>query len=190
MVHSSIVLILSSFLLASSGRADLNLSPVVAEFYGEGTKFYHLVFSDGSGAEITYQRPFGWDYSGSASKLTLYPRKKTQATGTITKVALRQPGMFDEESRKKLAEQTLSGVPSGSTNVTLVSQEMNPVKIGGKETFLVIASYIFFGERYERSMMFMNRGSEQIRFQLTSRTADFRDLQRVFLASHFTWYNL
>ena len=79
---------------------------------------------------------------------------------------------------------------SGSTNVTLVSQEMNPVKIGGKETFLVIVSYIFYGEQYERSMMFMNRGSEQIRFQLASRAADFKDLQRAFLASHFTWYNL
>ena len=84
--------------------------------------------------------------------------------------------------RKKLTEEALAGVPSGSTNVTLVSQEMNPVKIGGKETFLVIVSYVFYGEQYERSVMFMNRGSEQIRFQLASRAADFKDLQRAFLA--------
>ena len=55
--------------------------------------------------------------------------------------------MFDEESRRKLTEEALGGVPDGSTNVTLVSQEMNPVKIGGKETFLVIVSYIFYGEQ-------------------------------------------
>ena len=98
--------------------------------------------------------------------------------------------MFDEKSRKKLTEEALGGVPSGSTNVTLVSQEMNPVKIGGKETFLVIVSYVFYGEQYARSMMFLNRGSEQIRFQLASRAADFEDLQRAFLASHFSWNNL
>ena len=151
---------------------------------------HHLVFSDGSGEEITYQQPDGWQYSGDESKLTLYPQKKTQATGTITKVVLRQPAIFDEQSRKKLTEEALGGVPGGSTNITLVSQEMNPVKIGGKETFLVIVSYVFYGEQYARSMMFLNRGSEQIRFQLASRAADFEDLQRAFLASHFTWNNL
>ena len=124
------------------------------------------------------------------SKLTLFPQKKTQARGAITKVRLAKPGTFDEESRRKLIEETLGGVPDGSTIVTLVSQEMNPVKIGGKETFLVIASYTFYNEQYERSVMFMNRGSEQIRFQFASRAADFKDLQRAFLGSHFTWYNL
>jgi hypothetical protein len=81
-------------------------------------------------------------------------------------------------------------VPNGSTGVNMVSQEKNPVKIGGKETFLVIISYIFYGERYERSLMFMNRGAEQIRFQFVSRAVDFQDLQRAFLASQFTWQNL
>ena len=94
-----------------------------------------LSFQTGSGEEITYQQPDDWQYSGDPSKLTLYPQKTTQATGTITKVILRQPAIFDDQSRKKLTEEARSGVPGGSTNITLVSQEMNPVKIGGKETF-------------------------------------------------------
>ncbi len=190
MVSRSLALAFLGLILVVSARADLNLSPKLADFEGDGAKFHHLVFSDGSGEEITYQQPDGWQYSGDESKLTLYPQKKTQATGTITKVILRQPAIFDEQSRKKLTEEALGGVPGGSTNITLVSQEMNPVKIGGKETFLVIVSYIFYGEQYARSMMFLNRGSEQIRFQLASRAADFEDLQRAFLASHFTWSNL
>lgn len=190
MVARSLVLAFLDLILVVSARADLNLSPKLVGFDGDGVKFQHLVFSDGSDKEITYQQPDGWQYSGGESKLTLHPQGKTQATGTITKIVLGQPGMFDEENRKKLTEEALVGVPSGSTNVTLVSQEMNPVKIGGKETFLVIVSYVFYGEQYERSVMFMNRGSEQIRFQLASRAADFKDLQRAFLASQFTWYNL
>ena len=190
MVSRSLTLAFLGLILVVSVRADLNLSPKLVGFDGDGAKFHRLVFSDGSGKEITYQQPDGWQYSGDASKLTLYPQNKTQATGTITKVVLGQPGAFDEESRKRLTEETLLGVPGGSTNVTLVSQEMNPVKIGGKEAFLVIVSYTFYGEEYERSVMFMNRGSEQIHFQFASRAADFKDLQRAFLASHFTWYNL
>jgi len=168
----------------------LNLSPTLGDFSGDGVRHHHLVFADGSGGEITYQQPEGWQYFGEPGKLTLYPQEKSQATGTITKVIFRQPAIFDEQSRKKLTEEALSGLPGGSTNIALVSQEMNPVKIGGKETFLVIVSYVFYGEQYARSIMFLNRGSEQIRFQLTSRAADFNDLQRTFLASQFTWNNL
>ncbi len=64
------------------------------------------------------------------------------------------------------------------------------MKIGGKETFLVLVSYVSYGTQYERSMMFMNRGNEQIIFQFVSRASDFKDLQRAFLASQFTWQNL
>jgi hypothetical protein len=190
MVSRSLTHAFLGLILVVSARADLNLSPKLASFDADGATLHHLVFSDGNGKEITYQQPDGWQYSGDASKLTLFPQKKTQATGAITKVPLGKPGAFDEESRRKLTEETLGGVPDGSTNVTLVSQEMNPVKIGGKETFLVIVSYTFYGEQYERSVMFMNRGSEQIRFQLASRAADFKDLQRAFLGSQFTWSNL
>jgi hypothetical protein len=45
-------------------------------------------------------------------------------------------------------------------------------------------------ENYQRSMMFLNRGNEQVRFQFVSRAADFKDLQAAFQGSHFTWRNL
>ena len=189
MVTRSIVFALSLLLIASA-RCDLQFAPKESSYDLEGIQFHQLSFSDGSGKEITYQHPFGWNYSGSSAKLTLHPPNKGQAEGTITKVALPKPGVFDDESVKELVKQVLASVPNGSTDVNMVSQENNPVKIGGKETFLVIISYVFYGERYERSMMFMNRGAEQIRFQFVSRAVDFQDLQRAFLASQFTWQNL
>jgi hypothetical protein len=71
-----------------------------------------------------------------------------------------------------------------------VSQEKNPLLIGRKETFLVIVSYTLYGDNYQRSMMFLNRGNEQVRFQFVSRAVDFKDLQAAFQGSHFTWRNL
>jgi hypothetical protein len=189
MVTRSIVFVLSLLLLGSA-RADVQFAPKESSYDVEGIRFQQLAFSDGSGKEITYQQPTGWNYSGSSAKLTLHPPNKGQAEGTITKVALPKPGPFDDESLKELVKQALASVPNDSTDVNIVSQEKNPVKIGGKETFLVIVAYIFYGERYERSMMFMNRGAEQIRFQFVSRAVDFQDLQRAFLASQFSWQNL
>jgi hypothetical protein len=103
---------------------------------------------------------------------------------------LSEPGKLDDESLKKLVAETVALVPKGSTNVTVVSQDKNPVRINGKETFLVVLSYNFYGESFGRSVLFLNRGKEQIRFQLTCRQPDFNELHRAFLASQFSWQNL
>ena len=62
--------------------------------------------------------------------------------------------------------------------------------IQGKETFLVTISYAYYGQKYRRSILFLNRGNEQIRSQLTCREADFDGLQAAFFHSQFTWQNL
>ena len=190
MVTRSLIIAVFSVLLALSARADMQFIAKESEYTLEGIKLKQLAFSDGSGIEITYQQPPGWSYSGNAAKLTLHPANAAQAEGTITKVTLLQPGLFDKVTTKQLTEEALASVPKGSTNVTLVSQEKNPVLIGKKETFLVIISYSFYGENYERSMMFLNRGKEQLRFEFVSRAPDFRELQRAFLGSQFSWQNL
>jgi len=186
----SLILSIVCLLGAIAARADLQLTPKVSEYELDGVKFEQLAFSDGSGNEITYQQPEGWNYSGNATQLTLHPPKTAQAEATITKVTLPQPGNFDEEMKLKLIQEAMASVPSGSTNVTLVSQEKNPLLIGRKETLLVTISYTFYGENFKRSMMFLNRNHEQVRFQFVSRAADFKDLQKAFLASQFTWHNL
>jgi hypothetical protein len=55
---------------------------------------------------------------------------------------------------------------------------------------LVTLSYTFYGQKYGRSILFLNRGNEQIRFQLTCPDRDFQELHRAFLASQYTWQNL
>ena len=183
-------LLLLGALFAASARADLQLSPRTFESWVDGAKINLVVFSDGSGKDVTYGPPTGWEYSGSSARFTLRPPNKGQAEGTIVRVSLDRPAVFDEQTMKKLAAEVLACVPRGSTNVTLVSQEKNPLLIERKETFLVIVSYTFYGENYERSMMFLNRGNEQVRFQFVSRAADFKALQAAFQRSHFTWRNL
>ena len=185
----SLTLVLSGAFFIASAHAELQLSPKVSEYELDGVKLKQLAFSD-DGKTVTYQSPRGWDCSGSATQLTLRPPNKAQAEATITRVPLSQPGSFDDESLKKLVSEAAARVPKGSENISVVSQEKNPLMIQGKETFLLTFSYTFYGQKYARSILFLNRGNEQIRSQLTCREADFKELQRAFLASQYTWQNL
>jgi hypothetical protein len=185
----SLTLILCGAFFAGTASADLLLMPRVAEYKGDGATFKHLEFSDG-GKTVTYRSPRGWEFSGNSTQLTLRPPNKGQAEATITRVPLSQPGNFDEESLKKLVSDSVALVPAGSENISVVSQEKNRVMIEQKETFLITLSYTFYGQKYGRSILFLNRGNEQIRSQLTCREEDFAELHRAFLRSQSTWQNL
>ena len=64
MVARTLTLTLLGLILALPAQADLSLVPKSAEFEGEGMTFQHLVFSDGTGKEISYRQPQDWKYSG------------------------------------------------------------------------------------------------------------------------------
>jgi hypothetical protein len=188
MVRSLALALIGAFLIASA-RGELSLAPRVLEHEKEGGKYKELAFSDG-GKTVTYQAPHGWDYSGSATQLTLRPPNKAQVEATITRVLLPQPSSFDDESLKKLVSDAVASVPNGSESITVVSQEKNPLMIDSKETFLITLSYTFYGQKYGRSILFLNRGKEQIRSQLTCHEADFKELHRAFLRSQYSWQGL
>lgn len=188
MVRPLIHAVIAAFLVASAG-AELQLTPSVVQYELDGVKLKQLAFSDGA-KQVTYQAPRGWEYAGSATQLTLHPPNKSQAEAIIYKAPLPQPASFDDETAKKLVDEAIASMPKGSTDVTLASQEKNPLLINRKETFLVTFTYNFYGESYTRSILFLNRGNEQIRFQLVCRQADFKELQKAFLGSHYSWHNL
>ena len=176
-------------LLITSAHAELDLTPKPSQYELDGVTFKQLAFSDGS-KTVTYTPPRGWDYSGHAAQLTLQPTGRDQAEARISKVTLSQPASFDQGTVRKLVQEVMASVPNGTTNIQLVSQEKNPLMIERKETFLLILSYNLYGGAYNRSILFLNRGKEQIRFQLTSRQADFKELQKAFLGSQYSWQNL
>jgi hypothetical protein len=185
----TLVLIAASAFFLTPAMAELQLAPRISEYELDGVKFKQLAFSNEGGKEITYAPPKGWGYSGSATKLTLRPGKP-QAEAAISRISLPQDAVFDEPEMKKLSEEVFLSVPQGSTNVTVVSQEKNPLLINRRETFLVTISYSFFGANYKRSVLFLNREKEQLRFDIISLAKDFAELQRDFMGSQYSWQNL
>ncbi len=176
-------------LAVTSAQAELQLTPTISEYQLDGVKFKLLAFPDG-GRHATYQPPTGWEYFGSANKLTLHPLGKTQAEATITRVGSAQPVTLNDESCRRLAEESLATIPKGSSGATVISQEKNPLKISGNDTFQVVLRYNLLGQIFQRSILFLNREHDQMRFQLVARDNDFRGLQQSFQSSLCSWANL
>jgi len=164
----------------------LQLNPVEETYEFEGMKLKRLAFTD-EAVHVTYTPPPGWDYAGGETKLTLHPKQNRRAEASVVKMPLSPRATFDEGS---LTNEALRSVPAGSTNVQLVAQEKNAAVIEQKETFMVTISYTWYGEDYGRSVMFLNRGKEQLRFQLVSPLPEFNSLQKAFLRSQLSWQNL
>jgi len=148
-----------------------------------------LVFFDGP-ARVTYTPPADWEYSSTNDNLLLLHPHGAPGEATIRRLDLARPETFDDETTKRLTEEVLLSVPRGATNVDLVSREKNPLIIERKETFLVIIKYDFYGEPQLRSVLFLDRKKDQLRFQLTSPRSNFQHLQEVFGSSYFSWQNL
>lgn len=186
----SLILALAIFLPAGFAGAELQLTPSIDEYVLDGAKLKQLAFDDG-GKKITYQSPRNWSYSGTSTQLTLHPAGKPQAEATISTVSRPDQTQFDEDTVKKLVAEATALVPKGSTNVAVESQEKAPLRIGRRETFLLVLSYSLANQTYNRSILFVERDKgEQIRCQLTCRAGDFKELQKTFMSSQYTWRNL
>ncbi len=176
-------------LLACSASAKLDLTPGESEKELDGAKVHQLVFLDGA-QRITYAPPRGWQYSGGGNRLGLRPASVPDAEASISVVDLPEPQPFDTATTKKLTAAAMAMLPRGAANISVVSEDKNPVRIEQKETFLIVLQYDAFGVSYARSILFVNRKNEQLQFQLTAPRARFTQLQKEFLSSHFSWENL
>jgi hypothetical protein len=170
-------------------RADLQLKPQTGEYELDGIKFPRIVFVDGE-QRVTYAPPTDWQFSGTSDSFVLHPKRKSEAEAVISRLSLSKPQVFDDDTMLRLTAEVSNSLPAGATHSEIVALEKNPVIIERKETFLVVINYDFVGQPQTRSVMFLNRKNEQLRFQLTCRRGDFKDLQKTFLASHFSWQNL
>jgi hypothetical protein len=186
----SLALLFAGLVGLASADADLSLQPRQSEYALEGIKLKQLAFSDGGSKEVTYQQPPGWDYSGSSDRLTLHPAGKSQAEATISRVTLPDSGKLGEGDPGKLVAEAIASAPKDSTQVKIISQGQNSLKISGKQSFQVVMAYTLQGQTFNRSILFLNRDHEQLRFQLTARERDFKDLERSFEGSLCTWQNL
>jgi hypothetical protein len=98
----------------------------------------------------------------ASSKQVARERKHYQADAP-------QSGLVDAETMKKLIEEAVASVPSGRTNVALVSQEKNLVFIDRKGNMPGDDSLQFSTAKITSArMMFLNSGNQANSFRVAS----------------------
>jgi hypothetical protein len=174
---------------SSCAQAELRFTCQSQEYELDGVKLRQLVFTD-AGKRVIYTPPRGWQYFGDEDRLRLSPPSPQPGEGVISRTKLVQPQTFDDATIKRLTDEVVASLPGGARRVGVVSQEKNPLQIERKDTFLVVVKFELYGVPQSRSVMFLNRDAEQLRFQFTSPETSFAKLNKQFFISQFSWQNL
>jgi hypothetical protein len=172
---------------AVSARAGIDLTPTPSEYTAEGITFKQLSFKDGKW-RVSYEPPRLWSYRGDGTSLQLSPPNSARADASIQVADLVKPQAFDEKLFSVLKEQSFRAVPPGAQNITLLNEELNPVRLERGDVYAVTISYQALGETFLRSAIYVNLPDTQLTFRLTARKADFEPLQRAFRSSILSWH--
>jgi hypothetical protein len=181
-----IIFLLALASLCSISNAEIDFKEGTDERVLEGIKFSQLVFRD-NGRKVTYEQPRGWTYLADNSRIRFTPPGVTQAQAEIDQLPLTGPLAFDEATDKKLREQLLAGLPAGSQDAKVESEEKSPLKKNDCDTYGVTISYRLYGQDFLSSVLYLNLPDTLVRFRATARKADFEKIHRVFRSSVFSW---
>jgi hypothetical protein len=171
--------------MASRAGAAIDFTPITGERVLEGVVFKQLIFHE-SGRAITYEQPRGWTYSGDSNRIRFTPPDIRQAQADMAQSPLLEPQTFNDATAKLLQNQVLASIPPGSQNVTVISEEQNPVSINRQQTYAVIIGYSLSGQEYRLSVIFLNLPNTQVQFRVIARKQDFEEVNRLFRASLFS----
>ena len=172
--------------LAASVFGGIDLTPTSSTYKLEGIKFPEILFHDGK-KTISYDPPFGWTYSGTSTKCNLQPPGKAQAQASIELASGPKARVFDEERIKQLKATVATLVPAGAENVEITTAELDPLQINGNSTFELTIAYMFYGQGFKMSVLFLDLEDSELRFRLQSQSSDFQELQKAFRRSLFSW---
>ena len=175
--------------LGSSATGAIDFTPTPSERVLEGIKFPQLIFRE-EGREIVYGYPRGWTYSGSSSRIKFTPPGLTQAQAEIEQSPLPEPQTFDEPTTKALQQRVLASVPKGSENITVVSEQKNPVMVNGHETYEVTVGYKFYGQEFQLSVLYLNLPGNQLRFRVAAKKTDYEKVHGAFRRSILSFRGL
>jgi hypothetical protein len=181
-------LTISSLLLATAlaARAGIDLTPSASEYVAEGIKYQQLIFQQDK-QRVQYDPPRGWSFEGGSRQLRLKPPQKNFAEAVIEAIPLPATQPLDEKVRKTLEQEFIANLPPGSQFVKIEQEMDNPIPLNRNHSFEVTASYQLMGEKFCRSVLFVNLPETRLVFRLTARKDDFDALHRDFAASISSW---
>lgn len=186
MLRLSITL-LCLFSLVSGARAEIDFTPTINRYYSQGGEYSSVSFKDDK-QNISMEVPRKWTCRGDASRLQFSPPDQSFAEGVVQAAPRMRARVFDEATVKALEAQVISGVPSGSQWVTVISRLENSVILNQNLSYEFVVSYQTLGQTFHRSVIFVNCPEAQLIFRFTAPKAAFANLNGTFNRSVSSWH--
>jgi len=172
----------------SVAGAEINLTPTYAVRELDGCKFPQLEFRD-TNRKITYELPKGWTCM-LRDKFTLAlvpPATKDMVSARIKFIPTPGPLVLDELQLKHFKETASQLLPpesiiSGEPTIT-----PDPLLMNGHHTCEIDILFGLHSHRLRMSVLFVDLGDSQLRFNLIARPADFEELHKAFQDSWYSW---
>ena len=169
----------------TGARADIDLTPIDSYYVVEGFRSPNLNFHD-DGKVISYSPPPRWKPGGTGKKATLLPPDMPQASASIEALPANDPLPATDQNLKAYSDFAVKLLPREASKVEVTEAIISSFRVCGYAMAQVTVTYTFFGQEYKTVTFFMPRLKEQIRFQLSCRTADFKTIYRPFERSLFS----
>ena len=186
MVHSIVAAGALLLLGAVGACAQIDLTPKETFYTVEGIRVPNISFKNGT-KTVSYTPPANWLVSGGATKLILAPRDGVQVGATIDTV---QPdGQVPAATAanvKAYSDVAAALVPREASKVEVVEAVVSPMRISGRPMIEVTLTYSFFGQPFRMNVLFMPHDRETLRFQFSSRAADYTTEYKNFRSSLFS----
>jgi len=130
--------------------------------------------------QVRYVPPLKWQIG----KTRFTPENKLEADAFLE--AAPSPGDIPwTDARAKLARAFVLSrlVPGGATNVTVLSESLNPLTLFRRGTYEICFSYTRYGQEFSESIFFAEHGKTELQFHFGCLKKDFPDLHAQFIMS-------
>ena len=180
------LLLVATIAFSVTANAAIDFTPVVEEYTSQGF-VYRKVTLRGERGVIRFVPPLGWNVRGTKELLQLYPPNQTLAEATMSARTVSAPISFDAAMIETLEQQALGTAPPTSQAARVVKHELNPIPMGANPSLEIIISYSALGRIFQKSVIIVQVGDQQLVFRLSAPKEHFDALDQAFRRSIGSW---
>lgn len=178
-----------AFTLLAARAEAIDFTPRFTDTIDDDVPFHRMYFSEGD-QRIFYRPPPTWVLSGNGEAAAFTPKDSALASVKIENAPAEHVNIpFDVPGSGTLRNIARALVPPDATEVTEIWEMPNPVVLQGWTSFEVGFDYVQFGQRFCRSILFINLDTNrQIHFIVSAVPAEFQPLYKTAYRTLATWW--
>lgn len=161
---------------------EIDFTPLRGFFELDGVRMPQVIFA-GTGGNVTWSPPKGWQVARDGARAMLRPPTGMQASGAIGSFPDKPPTTADRVNQEVFVKRALATLPAFAVQPSMEQVEYNPLRMSGRATVEVMLSYSANSFRYTSSVLFVPRETDCIVIEFCSRQQDFEILHRQLVGS-------